>query len=75
MLVQRRFEENGEYLAPQIRSLNNHFHSEAKLSWLYDYPLANHIAIYKSSANREVPLFHPFTLLSGIFRKFCHQGV
>ncbi len=33
------------------------FHSKAKLPWSYDYPLANHIAINKSSANHEMPLF------------------
>ncbi len=43
---------NREYLAPQIRRMNNRFHSEAKLPWSYDYPLANHIATNKSSANR-----------------------
>ncbi len=64
-----------EYLAPQIRSMNNCFHSEAKLPWSYDYPLANHIATNKSSANREMPLFRAFTLLSGIFGKFSRQGV
>ena len=51
-----------EYLARQIRSMNNRFHSEAKLLWSYDYPLANHIATNKSSANREMSLFsrlHP----------------
>ncbi len=46
-----------EYLAPQIRSMNNRLHSEAKLSWAYAYPLANHIATNKSSTNREMPLF------------------
>ncbi len=35
---------NREYLGPQIRNMNNWFHSEAKLPWSYDYPLANHIA-------------------------------
>ncbi len=35
---------NREYLAPQIRSMNNGFHSEAKLPWSYDYPLGNRIA-------------------------------
>ncbi len=48
---------NREYLAPQIRSMNNRFHSEAKLPWSWDYPLANHIATYKSSTNCEVPLY------------------
>ena len=28
---------NREYMAPQIRSMNNWFHLEAK-SWSYDYP-------------------------------------
>ncbi len=56
-----------EHLAPQIRIMNNGFHSEAKLPWTYDYLLANHIATYKSSANREVPLFshlYPFFRVS-----------
>ena len=44
---------NREYLAPQIRSINNRFHSEAKLPWSNDYPLANHIATNKSCANRR----------------------
>ncbi len=70
---------NREYLAPQIRSMNNRFHSEAKLPWSYDYPLANHIATNKSSTNREMPLFpRPCFLaftLSGIFGKFSRQGV
>ena len=48
---------NREYLAPQITSMNNRFHSEAKLPRSYDYPLANHIATNKSSANHEMPLF------------------
>ncbi len=48
---------NREYLAPQIRSMNNRFHSEAKLPWSYEYPLANHFAANKNSANREKPLF------------------
>ncbi len=48
---------NREYLAPQIRSMSNRFHSEAKLPWSYDYPLANHIATNKSSANCQMPLF------------------
>ncbi len=50
---------NREYLAPQIRSMNNRFHSEDKLPWSYDYPLANHIATNKSYANREMPVFAP----------------
>ncbi len=62
------------YLVPQIRSTNNRFHLEAKLPWSYGYHLANHIAIYKSSANCE-PLFHALALLSGIFEKFSLQGV
>ncbi len=45
-----------EYLAPQIRSMNNWFHSEPKLPRSYDYPLANHIATNKSSDNPEMPL-------------------
>ncbi len=53
--------------------MTNRFHSEAKLPWSYDYPLANHIATNKSSANREMPLFSAFTLLSCIFGKFSRQ--
>ncbi len=44
-------------MAPQIPSLTNRFHSEAKLPWSYDYPIANPIATNNSSANREIPLF------------------
>ncbi len=58
------------YLPAQIRSMNNRFHSEAKLPWSYDYPLANQIAKNKSSANREMPLFSPlpfFRVSSEIF--------
>ncbi len=66
---------NREYLEPQIRSMNNRFHSEAKLPWSYNYPLANHIAINKSSANREMPLFRAFALLSGIFKIFPPRGL
>ncbi len=44
--------------------MNNRFHSEAKLPWSYDYPLANHTATNKSSANREMPLF------SGLYPSF-----
>ena len=46
-----------EYLAPQVHGMNNRFHSEAKLPWSYDYPLANHNATNKSPANREMSLF------------------
>ncbi len=60
---------NREYLAPQIRSMNNRFHSEAKLPWSYDYPLANHMATNKSSANREVPLFSRLYPSFGYLRK------
>ncbi len=60
---------NREYLAPQIRSMNNRFHIEAKLPWSYDYPLANHIATNKSSANREVPLFSRLCPSFGCLRK------
>ncbi len=48
---------NREYLVPKIPNMNNRFHSEAKLPWSYDHPLANHIATNKSSANREMPQF------------------
>ncbi len=33
----RNFLINMEYLAPQIRNMNNRFHSEAKLPWSYDH--------------------------------------
>ncbi len=68
---------NRECLAPQIRSVNNRFHSEVKLPWSYDYSLANHTATNKRSANREMPLFSrlKFTLLSGIFGIFSRQEV
>ncbi len=51
---------NREYLPAQIGSMNNRFHSEAKLPWSYDYSLANHIATNKNSTNREMPLFSRF---------------
>ncbi len=60
---------NREYLAPQIRSMNNRFHSEAKLPWSYDYPLANYIATNKSCANREMPMFSRLYPSFGYFRK------
>ncbi len=60
---------NKEYLALQIRSMDNRFHSEAKLPWLYDYPLANHIATYKSSTNREMSLFSRIYPSFGYLRK------
>ena len=66
---------NREYLAPQIRSMNNQFHSEAKLSWSYDYPLANHIARNKSSANREMSLFSRLYLSFGyLWKVFPPRG-
>ena len=74
-LIEKRPYLNREYLAPQIRSMNNRFHSEAELPWSYDYPLANHIATYKSSAHRDVPLFSRHYLFSGIFGKFSRPGV
>ncbi len=61
---------NREYLAPKIRSMNNRFHSEATLPWPYDYPLANHIATNKSSANREMPLFSRLYPSFGYLRNF-----
>ncbi len=60
---------NREYLAPQIRSMNNRFNSEAKLPWSYDYPSANYIATNKSSANREMPLFSRLYPSFGYLRK------
>ncbi len=60
---------NREYLAPLIRSMNNRFHSEAKLPWSYDYPLANHIATNKSSTNRLMPLFSRLYPSFGYLRK------
>ncbi len=49
--------------------MNNRIHSEAKQPWSYDYPLANHIAANKSSANREMPLFSRLYPSFGYFRK------
>ncbi len=68
---------NREYLAPQIRSMNNWFHSEGKLPWSYDYPLANQIILRQINALPIVrcPCSCTFTLLSGIFWKFSRQGV
>ncbi len=60
---------NREYLAPQIHSMNNLFHSEAKLPWSYAYRLANHIATTKSSANREMPLVSRLYPSFGYLRK------
>ncbi len=54
---------NREYLAPQIRSMNNWFHSEAKLPWSYDYTLANHTATNKAPPTVRFPCFRAFTLL------------
>ncbi len=65
---------NREYLVPQIRSINNRIHSEAKIPRSYDYPVANHIATNKSSANHEMTCFRAFTLLLGIFGKCSRQG-
>ncbi len=67
---------NRVYLAPQIRSMNNRFHSEAKLPWSHDYPLANHIATNKSSTNREMPLFLRLYPSFGYLRKiFTPRGL
>ncbi len=64
-----------EYLAPQICSMNNRFHLEAKLPWSYNYPLANHIVTNKSSANREMPQFSRLYYSSfGYLRKISGQG-
>ncbi len=64
-----------EYLAPQIHSKNNQFHSEGKLPWSYDYRLAKHIATYKSAANRDVPVYSSVGYLRKIFPlkglKYC----
>ncbi len=65
-----------EYLAPQICSVNNRFHSEAKLPWSYDYSLANHIATNKSSANREMPLFsHLYPSFGYLWKIFPPRGL
>ncbi len=65
-----------EYLVPQICSTNNRFHSEAKLPWSCDYPLANHIVTNKSSANHEMPLFLRLNLSFGYLRKiFLPSGL
>ncbi len=60
---------NRDYLAPQIRSMSNRFHLEAKITWSYDYPLANHIVKNKSSANREMPPFSRLYPSFGYLRK------
>ncbi len=57
---------NREYFGATNSHMNNRFHSEAKLPWSYDYPLANHIGTNKSSANREMPL------LSRLYTSFGH---
>ncbi len=70
-------EQNGsnrEYLVSQIRSMNNRFHSEAKLPCSYDYPLANHIATNKSPANRELLLFSRLCPSFGYLRKLPAKG-
>ena len=56
-------------MAPQICSMHTRCHSEAKLPRSYDYPLANHIATYKSSANREVSLLSRLYPSFGYLRK------
>lgn len=43
-------------------------------SWLYDYPLANHIASYETLTNREVSQFRVFSLLSEIPGKTFKTG-
>ena len=63
----QRPSSNREFLVTEIRSMNNRFHSEAKLPW--SYPLANHIATNKSSANREMPLFSGLYPHFGYLRK------
>ncbi len=65
---------NREYVAQQSRSMNNRFHSEAKLPWSYDYPLANHIATNKAPPIVRCPCLRAFTVLSGMFGKFSRQG-
>ena len=57
-----------------VCTFNNRFHSEAKLPWSYDHPLANHIATNKSSANREMPLFCRLCPCFGCPRKIFRQG-
>ncbi len=61
---------NREYLAPQIRSVNNRFHSAAKLPWSYDYPLANHIATIV-----RCPCFRAYTFLSYLRKIFPPRGL
>ncbi len=68
--------QNREYLAPQIRSMNNQFHLEAKLPWSYDYSLANDFATNKSSANREIPLFsHLYPSFGCLWKIFTPKGL
>ncbi len=59
---------------PQIRSMNYRFHSEAKLPWSYDYPLANHIVINNSAANREVPVFVALPFFRVSLENFPEKG-
>ncbi len=67
---------NREYLALQTCNINNRFHLEANLPWSYDYPLANHIPMYKSSAKREVPLSSRHYPSFGYLRKiFLPRGL
>ncbi len=67
-LAASTFLGNREFMAPQIRSMNNRFHSEAKLPWSYDYILANHSVTNKSSAN-EMLLFSRLYSSFGYLRK------
>ena len=60
---------NREYLAPKLRSMNNLFHSDAKLPSSYDYPLTNDIATNQSSTNHEMPLFSRLYSSLGYLRK------
>ncbi len=67
--ISKLYSYNRGYLAPQICCMNNRFHSEAKLSWSYDCPLANHIVTNKSSANREIPVLAPLHFFQDNLRK------
>ncbi len=48
---------------------------DTKLPWVMWYPLANQMLLHEASASHEPKCFHCFSLLSGIFGNFSHQGV
>ncbi len=55
--------------------MNNRFHSEAKLPWSYDYPLANHIVTNKNSAKLwDAPVFAPLAFFQVSLENFPAKG-